>query len=72
MRTSSHEAALRRNGKALPCARLPLFHWAESHVSRAPAAFPETLVIRSIARRFRVPVHLARVIAENANLGGIA
>ena len=71
MRHSSHMAALRRNGKRAPAATLPLFAWAETRLARE--ALPtETLAIRTIARRYGVPVHLARVIAEAANLGARA
>ncbi|MCZ8270474.1 MAG: hypothetical protein O9306_07945 [Beijerinckiaceae bacterium] len=71
MQHSSHEAALRCNGKGAPGATLPLFAWAETRLARE--ALPtETLAIRTIARRYGVPVHLARVIAEAANIGARA
>jgi hypothetical protein len=48
-----------------------LFAWAETRLARE--ALPtETLAIRTIARRYGVPVHLARVIAEAANIGARA
>lgn len=71
MRKSSHKAALRRNGKGAPGATLPLFAWAETRFARDGLP-PETLAIRTIARRYGVPVHLARVIAEAANIGARA
>lgn len=50
--------------------QLDLFDWCVAPV--APALLPEPLAIRAITRRFGVSVHLARAIAENANLGGRA
>ena len=60
----------RRKPFRLAQTQLDLFDWCTAPV--APALPPEPLAIRSIVRRFGVPVHLARVIAENANLGGRA
>lgn len=45
-----------------------LFAWADAQ--NAPACLTESLAIRSIARRYGVPVHLARVYAEHSGLGG--
>lgn len=71
MQHSSHGGPLPRNGKGAPAATLPLFAWAETRFARE--ALPaETLAIRTIARRYGVPVHLARVIAEAANIGARA
>lgn len=71
MQFSSHKAALHRNGKGAPAATLPLFAWAETRLARE-ALPPDTLAIRTIARRYGVSVHLARVIAEAANIGARA
>lgn len=60
----------RRKPFRLAETQLDLFDWRASPV--APALPDESLAIRSIVRRFGVPVHLARVIAESANLGGSA
>lgn len=62
--------AFGRNRHRFAKTPLELFDRRASPV--VPAQPAENLAIRSIARRFGVPVHLARVIAENAGIGGRA
>ncbi|KAF0230606.1 MAG: hypothetical protein FD175_1366 [Beijerinckiaceae bacterium] len=58
--------------KRYPFAEIPadLFAWADAQA--ASAAFPETHAERALMQRLSVPLHMARVIIENANLGGRA
>lgn len=50
--------------------QLDLFDWQALPV--APDLLPETHAERALMHRLRMPLHMARVIAENANLGGRA
>ncbi|MCA0399868.1 MAG: hypothetical protein LCH38_03530 [Proteobacteria bacterium] len=49
---------------------LPLFAWADAQA--VSAHLPETFAERVLMKRFHMPLHMARIIAENANLGGRA
>lgn len=65
MRNVSHVAAMRRNRKAVPERRLPLFEWAE--MANPPlATLPLATAARMIARRFALSPSHARLIAEQA------
>jgi hypothetical protein len=55
-------------GKALPVASLPLFAWAEARAVSANS--PETFAERALMKRLHMPLHMIRVYAENAGLGG--
>ena len=61
--TTIKQARLPRNGQTLPC-DLPLFRWA---IVCPAKHFPETpRPVRVIARRYRLPLERARIVAELA------
>ncbi|CAN1517468.1 hypothetical protein MCEMSEM23_00977 [Rhabdaerophilaceae bacterium] len=64
MRNLSHKVALRRNGKALPKASLPLFEWAESRSRLDCQPLPRAVDV--IARRFNLSPSTAALVAERA------
>ena len=45
-----------------------LFAWADTQ--SASVHLPETFAERALMKRLRMPLHMARVIAENASIGG--
>jgi hypothetical protein len=56
-----HHAPSRRKRAALPLGELPLFRWAATRSSPT-----DSLAVIILAHRFRLPVPLARAVAENA------
>ncbi len=46
--------------------QLDLFAWADARIARS---FPVSYPVSVIARRYRVPAHVAAVIASAAGLG---
>ncbi len=60
----SHRAALRRNGEDLSTHSLPLFVQATD--STADLHPNMSMAARRIAKRFGIPLHLARLVAEQA------
>ena len=61
-----------RRRKRYRLAEIPadLFAWAD--VQAASAHLPETFAERALMQRHHLPLHMARVIAENAGIGGRA
>lgn len=64
-----HNSGLPGNGNALPFSSLPLFDWA---ATRIVDPLPTMRAIEAIARRARLPIHIAAVFAVNNGLGGQA
>lgn len=64
-----HVRALPGNAIGLPWASHPLFAWAEARAA-VPAAPPAPRAVLHIARRFRLPLHLAALNARLAGIGG--
>ena len=58
-----HYAPSRRKREALPLVELPLFKWADARSLQGPA---DSVAVIVFAHRFRLPVPVARVIAERA------
>lgn len=52
------------NTPPLPVGTLPLFAWVDAEAARL--ALPTPLAARRIARRFHIPTHTARLVAELA------
>jgi hypothetical protein len=64
-----HDPSLLGRGKGVPCASLPLFEWANACAADL-AAPPVPRAAHVIARRHRLPLHLAALNARLAGLGG--
>jgi len=61
-----------RGRKRYRLAEIPadLFSWADAHC--ATVLLPETHAERALMQRLHMPLHMARVIAEIAGIGGRA
>ena len=64
MRTLSHKAALRRNSEGMSTTNLPLFAWAAEETAFVHSN--TSIAARAIAKRFGMPPHVARLVAEQA------
>jgi hypothetical protein len=62
-----HMRPLRRNRHRFAENQLDLFAWADA---RPATMLPLSLAARVVSRRYRMPPHLAAVIASAAGLGG--
>ena len=62
---------LAAEGGALPIGDLPLFRWADMN-SAMHCKRPLTFAVALLAHRYRIPVHLARAVAECAGYPGEA
>jgi hypothetical protein len=55
-----------RKALALPFGELPLFKWADARPPRYTDTLASSRAVNMLARRFGLPVALARAVAENA------
>jgi hypothetical protein len=71
MRAIPSRPSRRKNDGACLLDGLPLFQWAaQDRAAAIDGSFPPSRAAGFVARRFRLPIHRAALVAAHAGLGG--